>query len=120
LGYGKETVLARNVAITKPADWRYLISINRATRRGPGYKPGLEIYAIPLRERLPRCRIPLRHPDPDAVLDLPAVFNRCYEVGGYDLILDYSRPPDVPLRDEEAAWLGKLLQEQGLRQHEDI
>jgi hypothetical protein len=120
LGYGKETVLARNVAITKPADWRYLISINRATRRGAGYTPGLEIYAIPLRQRLPRCRIPLRHPDPDAVLDLPAVFNRCYEVGGYDLILDYSQPPDVPLRDEEAAWLGKLLQEQGLRQHEDI
>jgi hypothetical protein len=119
LGYGKETVLARNVAITKPADWRYLISINRATRRGAGYTSGLEIYAIPLRERLPRCRIPLRHPDPDAVLDLPAVLNRCYEVGGYDLLLDYSQPPDVPLSEAEAAWLDRLLLEKGLSQQVD-
>jgi hypothetical protein len=119
LGYGKETVLARNVAITKPADWRYLISTNRATRRSSGYTPGLEIYAIPLRERLPRCRIPLRHPDPDAVLDLPAVLNRCYEVGGYDLLLDYSQPPNAPLREPEAAWLEELLVEKGLRQQVD-
>jgi hypothetical protein len=119
LGYGQPTVLARNVAITKPADWRYLISINRATRRSSGYTPGLEIYAIPLRERLPRCRIPLRHPDPDAVLDLPAVLNRCYEVGGYDLLLDYSQPPNVPLRETEAAWLEELLVEKGLRQQVD-
>lgn len=111
LGYGKDTVLARNAVITEPADWRYLINISRGQRRRE-----LEVYAVPLRQRLPRCRIPLRPPDPDAVLDLPAVFSRCYDVGGYDLMIDYSRPPAVPLRDEEAAWLANLLQEKGLRQ----
>jgi len=111
LGYGKDTVLARNAVITEPADWRYLINISRGQRRRE-----LEVYAVPLRQRLPRCRIPLRAPDPDAVLDLPAVFSRCYDVGGYDLLIDYSRPPAVPLRDEEAAWLATLLQEKGLRQ----
>lgn len=110
LGYGKETVLARNVIITEPADWRYLINISRGQRRRE-----LEVYAVSLRQRLPRCRIPLRPPDPDAVLDLPAVFSRCYDVGGYDLLIDYSRQPAVPLRDEEAAWLANLLQERGLR-----
>ena len=65
----------------------------------------LEVYAFSLRQWLPRCRIPLRPPDPDAVLDLPAVFDRCYDVGGYDLLIDYSRPPAAPLRDEEAAWV---------------
>lgn len=110
LGYGKDTVLARNAVITEPSGWRYLINISRAQRRRE-----LEVYAVPLPQRLPRCRIPLRPPDPDAVLDLPAVFSRCYDVGGYDLLIDYSQPPAVPLRDEEAAWLANLLQEKGLR-----
>lgn len=62
--------------------------------------------------RLPRCRIPLRPPDPDAVLDLPAVFTRCYDVGGYDLLIDYSKPPPVPLSDAKKEWVAKLLQHQ--------
>jgi hypothetical protein len=107
LGYGKNTVLARNALITEPADWRYLINISRAERR---WDNALEIYAIPLRERLPRCRIPLRPPDPDAVLDLPAVFTRCYEVGGYDLLIDYTQLPPVSLSDSEKEWVANLLQ----------
>lgn len=106
LGYGEPTVLARNAIITEPADWRYLINISRAGRRNE-----LEFYAIPLHERLPRSRIPLRPPDPDTVLDLPAVFTRCYDAGGYDLLIDYTQTPPVPLRETEAAWLNNLLQE---------
>jgi hypothetical protein len=109
LGYGQPTVLARNAIITEPADWRYLINISRADRRNQ-----LEFYAVPLRARLPRCRIPLRPPDPDAVLDLPAVFTRCYDAGGYDLLIDYRQPPAVPLRDSDLAWLTSLLQEKGI------
>jgi hypothetical protein len=60
LGYGKETVLARNVIITEPADWRYLIDISRA-----GQRSRLAIYAVPLRGKLPNCTIPLRPPDAD-------------------------------------------------------
>ena len=61
-------------------------------------------------------RIQLADVGHGAVLDLPAVFSRCYDVGGYDLLIDYSRPPAVLLRDEETAWLANLLQEKGLRQ----
>ncbi|VAW31457.1 hypothetical protein MNBD_CHLOROFLEXI01-2943 [hydrothermal vent metagenome] len=109
LSYGKETVLARNTTITNPADWRYLIDISRGGRRN-----ALEIYAIPLTNKLPNCRIPLRPPDADVVLDLTAVFNRCYDVGSYDLLIDYSQPPTVPLQENESAWLNTLLQEKGL------
>ncbi|MBK8900811.1 MAG: DUF4058 family protein [Anaerolineaceae bacterium] len=109
LGYGNETVLARKVGIVNPADWRYLIDISRGGRRNV-----LEVYAIPLRDRLPNCRIPLRPPDGDAVLDLTAVFNRCYDVGSYDLLIDYRKMPDVPLQEAEADWLQKHLQEKGL------
>jgi hypothetical protein len=110
LGYGKDTVLARNVIFTEPADWRYMVNVSRAERRQE-----LELYAIPLQQRLPRCRIPLRPPDLDAVLDLPAVFTRCYDMGGYDLLIDYSQPPDVPLKDAEKSWTANLLQEKGLQ-----
>ena len=112
LGYGKDTVLARNVVITKPTDWRYMINVSRADQRRE-----LELHAIPLQQRLPRCRIPLRSPDPDAVLDLPAVFTRCYDVGGYDLLIDYGQLPNVSLSDVEKAWLVNLLQEKGLQVH---
>ncbi len=109
LGYGKETVLARIAGIVKPADWRYLIDISRGGRRN-----ALEVYAIPLQDRLPNCRIPLRPPDDDAVLDLTTVFNRCYDVGSYDLLIDYSKLPEVPLQAAETEWLRKHLQEKGL------
>lgn len=105
LGYGKRSLLGQRTHAAAPPDWRYLISISRTERRG------VEFYAVPLRERLPRCRIPLRPPDPDAVLDLPTVFTRCYDVGGYDLLIDYREPPPVPLRAEELAWVEQLLQE---------
>ncbi len=114
LGYGQPTVLARNTIITEPANWRYLITISRADRR-----KHLEFYAVPLQERLPRCRIPLRPPDPDVVLDLPAVFTRCYDVGGYDLLIDYSQPPDVPLSEDELVWLQETLTNQSLRVSEN-
>ncbi|MCP4357511.1 MAG: DUF4058 family protein [Chloroflexi bacterium] len=110
LSYGKETVLARNSLLIEPADWRYLINISRTGRRN-----ALELYAIPLSGKLPNCRIPLRPPDADAVLNLAAVFSRSYDVGGYDLLIDYSQPPSAPLCDAEAAWLDVLLQEKGLR-----
>ena len=53
--------------------------------------------------------------DDDVVLDLPAVFNRCYDVGGYDLLVDYTQTPPVTLSDREAEWLARWLLEKGLR-----
>ncbi len=110
LGYGKETVLARNVNIDEPTDWRYIIDIRRAGRLA-----GLEVYAVPLKEKLPNCVIPLQKPDPDAVLALSAVFDRCYDMGGYDLLIDYSKPPPVSLSEAELAWVDDYLREQGVR-----
>ncbi|MBE2197759.1 MAG: DUF4058 family protein [Anaerolinea sp.] len=114
LGYGQGTALARNAIITDPADWRYLINISRAHRRS-----ALEFYAIPLHQKLPNCRIPLRPPDADVVLDLTAVFSRTYDIGSYDLLIDYNLPPEPPLRDFEAAWLDARLREKGVRSTQD-
>jgi hypothetical protein len=87
-----------------------VVSVSRARNRSR-----LEVYAIRLQDRLPRCRIPLRPADPDVVLDLPAVFTRCYAVGGYDLLVDYNAEPPVTLPPAALAWLHTHLQSQGIR-----
>ncbi len=107
---GQTSTLARAFEINSPSDWRYIITTSR-----PHQRRQLEFYAIPLKERLPRCRIPLRQEDDDAVLDLPAVFSRCYDVGGYDLLIDYRQDPPVSLDKAEEEWLVALLVESGLR-----
>src|SRR5207248_1306869 len=51
-----------------------------------------EVYRLPLRERLPRIRIPLRETDADVVLDLQLIVDQCYVNCGYDDI-DYRAEP---------------------------
>lgn len=68
----------------------------------------VECYGFPLEVRLPMLRIPLRAQDPDALLDMQALIDQCYEEGRYDT-LDYTVPPDPPLEAAEAAWAEELL-----------
>jgi hypothetical protein len=68
-----------------------------------------EFYVLPLRQRLPAIRIPLRRTDPDAALDLQALINQCYERGRYGSIIDYSTGPQPPLPGKEAAWAKEVL-----------
>ena len=90
---------------------RHLVCVNRKPER---YQ--FELYPVPLQRRLPRAGVPLREPDPDVVLDLQAVFARCYENGGYADFIDYRQPPPVSLSDEESAWMEDRLKEKALRQ----
>ena len=104
LGYGLNTVLARNIVRLKPENWRYVVNVSRAERRD-----SLDVYSFSLQQRMPRVSVPLRKPDPDVVLDLPTVFNRCYEMGGYDLIVDYSDSPQTPLSEKESIYVANLV-----------
>ena len=63
-----------------------------------------EFYVLPLRQRLPAVRIPLRRTDPDAALDLQILIDQCYERGRYASSLDYTKLPHPPLPEDEAAW----------------
>jgi len=89
---------------------RYLISVNRAPDE---YR--FELYPIPLQHRLLHINVPLCEPDPDAVVDLQAVFTQCYDDGGYEDFVDYRRPPQTVLSSEEAAWVDGLLRGKGIR-----
>lgn len=54
-----------------------------------------EFYVLPLRQRLPAIRVPLRRTDLDAALDLQVLIDQCYERGRYGSAIDYSKPPQL-------------------------
>ncbi len=80
-----------------------------------GSRPHLvEVYPVPLRERLPVISIPLRPTDPDVPLDLQTIVEQCYRNGGYDDI-DYKAEPDPSLKAADAKWADALLRDLGRR-----
>lgn len=107
---GEHTVAAPRERLLDYGGWDYLVVSRRG---GPtGY---WEFWAIRLREPLPRIGVPLAGDDPDVVLDLQAVLDRCYDDARYDLDIDYREEAVPPLAGEEAAWADALLRERGLR-----
>jgi hypothetical protein len=74
-----------------------------------------ELYAVPLPERLPAVRVPLRETDADVPLDLQVLLDRCYDNGGYQDDLDYEAQPEPALAVDDAAWADAWLREKGHR-----
>jgi hypothetical protein len=93
---------------TDECDYRVLVS--KAERRRC-----FRFWPIDLRAALPVVGIPLRAPDPDVPLDMGAVLRATYDRADYDLSVDYHKPPDPPLRKDDAKWADKLLRHKGLR-----
>lgn len=88
----------------------YMVCVRRATRRDQA-----EVYPMPIWERLPAVRIPLRPSDADVPLDLQALVEQCYLNGGYEGTLDYAVDPDPPLLGGDRTWTDERLRELGLR-----
>lgn len=63
------------------------------TRSGSGQT---EIWPIALPAALPVIPIPLKSPDPDAVLDLNQALQAIYDEAAYDLSIDYQQSPPPP------------------------
>jgi hypothetical protein len=74
-----------------------------------------EVYPMPLWNRLPVVKVPLRPGDADVPLDLQALVEQCYRNGAYEGTLDYSVDPDPPLSGAERDWADEHLHELGLR-----
>lgn len=88
----------------------YMACVRRATRRGKA-----EVYPMPLWERLPIIKIPLRPDDADVPLDLQALVEQCYRNGGYEGTLNYAAEPNPPLLRADKVWADDYLHEKGLR-----
>jgi hypothetical protein len=77
--------------------------------RGPTSGRRFEYYPLPLRERLPRVRVPLRPADADVTVDLQEPVDDVYVRGRYASRIDYSIPPDPPLSADDAAWAAERV-----------
>jgi hypothetical protein len=110
LHYGEHTIAPPRERLLEQGTWDYIVSLHRG---GQGYR--YEVWAVTLRQRLPRIRVPLADDAPDVVLDLQMVFDRCYDAAAYARRLDYHRDPPISLSQDNAAWVTALLRERGLR-----
>jgi hypothetical protein len=89
----------------------YRILVSRGDRR-----PSATLHAFWLRDPIPTFVVPLRAPDPGPQLDLGAILRGVYERARYDLSVDCRTEPVPPVeREDDRAWLDRLLREASLR-----
>jgi Protein of unknown function (DUF4058) len=105
---GTHTVAVLYQAVRKPAGAFYLACVSRAATAGLR-----EVYDMPLRQALKTIRIPLRPEEPDAILALQPLIDRCYRMGSY-WNEDHTNLPGPPLNPDDAAWVAAQVQAAGL------
>ena len=73
-------------------------------------RPYTDIWPVQLSEKLPVVPVPLLAPDEDVLLNLQTAVDACFELVGYEQLLDYTAaPPPPPLNQAEATWLQQTL-----------
>ena len=98
--------LPRVTGVQNPPPLDYYAMVSRAEER-----PSVGFWPIKLRDRLPKIPVPLRSPDPDAVLDLQAVLDATYDAARYGDYIYRGGPPEPPLEGEDADWAAAVLAE---------
>jgi hypothetical protein len=99
------------IPVPLPKSPDYLSYVAQATPTGWNHL----VYAWALSDPLPVLPIPLLGND-QAQLDLGACFAAAYDQIAADDDVDYgAEPPPPSLRKKEAAWVGRLLRDRGLR-----
>jgi hypothetical protein len=77
----------------------YFVILSRAEER-----PITAVWPIQFADRLPVVPVPLLPGDADVPLDLQQALTNVYDLLGYDLAIDYSRPPEIALPPDAVAW----------------
>ena len=86
----------------------YFVYLSRSNRR-----PYTVIWAVSVRIPLPTVPVPLLVPDPDVALDLQAALNACFDLVGYEMLLDYQADPPSGLEDDDQAWVAETVKKAG-------
>jgi hypothetical protein len=82
----------------------YFVFLRRVAQR-----PALDVWPIAIDQPLPKLPVPLLPADDEQDLDLQKVFDRVYDCGSMEYLIDYQEDPDVPLNAEQATWADSLL-----------
>lgn len=82
----------------------YFVLVGRA-----GDRPMVDVWPVAFDQPLPTVPIPLRDGEPEIPLDLQEAFDRVYDLRGFDLLIDYTRPPEVGLDAIEAEQASRIL-----------
>jgi hypothetical protein len=105
---GERTVSGVDDVVPPARRTPYLVLVRRATRFVP-----LEVYPLPLRQRLPALPVPLRPGEADVIVDIQPLIDRVYANGRYPI--DYGKAPEPPLHPDDEAWADELLRTAGRR-----
>ncbi len=89
----------------------YFVFLGRAHDR-----PMVDVWPVALDEPLPTIPIPLLDGEPEILLDLQEALDHIYDLRGFDLLIDYSRPPEVALDPAEAEQARRILDRAALPQ----
>ncbi|HEY83722.1 MAG TPA: DUF4058 family protein [Chloroflexi bacterium] len=88
----------------------YYVFLSRSNRR-----PHTEVWPVQLRESLPAVPVPLLPPDPDVPLALQGAIEACFELVGYQRLLDYARPLPPPILEaNDLIWVESITQTKGI------
>jgi hypothetical protein len=62
-----------------------------------------------VRQPIPSFALPLLPGDTEPAVDLNTIVHDLYTRARFDLRLDYTRPAEPPLSDDDAAWARELI-----------
>jgi hypothetical protein len=85
-----------------PNDYRILVCRAKPRRKAV-------VYVFPWTTPIPAIPIPLLPEDDEPVLDLNSLLHGLMDRAGYDLVIDYHRPPRPPLRPGDQEWAAPIL-----------
>jgi hypothetical protein len=71
--------------------------------------PRCKVWPASFQRPLPSIKVPLSSPDADVQLDLQPMIDAIYQRSRYERDLDYTRPLQPALTEEESAWVAEQL-----------
>jgi hypothetical protein len=94
----------RPLPMKAPAASDYRILVSRSVQR-----PRADVYLFGLRDPIPSFPVPLRSGEAEPELPLNQLLHEVYDLGGYDLVIDYRTSPEPPLSDGDTVWAASLF-----------
>ncbi|MDY7002510.1 MAG: DUF4058 family protein [Cyanobacteriota bacterium] len=85
----------------------YQILVSRKKQR-----PRADLYAFNIQNKIPEFPLPLRPEDTEPIIDLQGLLNNIYDVGSYDLKIDYTQKSVPKLSENDALWADTWLRQQ--------